>query len=228
MDRIKLIPFVLIFSVFCSCKEVYDQNIDLGIDYQPLEVGLFWEYEVDQTIFFGENDSETSIYFVRDIVDYSYLSEEGVTIFVILRESSSDRKDWLSIGNYALFVRNNALIRMQDNERVVSLSFPPKLNKSWDSRIYSSNKSDEFKIDMSGSYALGSINYNQAIRVLQEMEDDKITFRDNRHEVFVKGIGMIEQFSEVLTYCSRNDCLGQQLIDSGEKLHLKIITYGKI
>ena len=34
-------------------------------------------------------------------------------------------------------------------------------------------------------------------------------------------------FSEVLTYCSRNDCLGQQRVDSGEKLHLKIINYGK-
>ncbi|AFL85197.1 hypothetical protein Belba_2652 [Belliella baltica DSM 15883] len=228
MYRINLIPLLLILCALWSCQEVDDQNTDFGFDYQPLEVGLFWEYEVEQTIYFGENDSETNNFYFRDKVDYSYLSEEGITVYVMLRERSANRSNWIGVGNYALFVRNNALVRMQDNERVVSLSFPPKMNKSWDSKIYSSNESDEFTIDLLGGYELRSINYNQAVRVLQEMDDDEITFRDNRYEVFVKGIGMIEQFSEVLTYCSRNDCLGQQLVDSGEKLHLKIINYGKI
>lgn len=227
MFRIKIISFLLIFCVFWSCQEVDNQNVDLGFDYQPLEVGLFWEYEVEQTIIFGENDSETNNFYFRDKVDYTYRSEEGITVFVILRERSANRTNWLVEGNYALFVRNNALVRMKDNERVVVLSFPPKLNKSWDSKIYSSNESDEFTIDILGEYVLKSINYNQAARVLQEMDDDQITFRDNRYEVFVKGIGMIEKFSEVLTYCSRNDCLGQQRVDSGKKLHLKIINYGK-
>lgn len=222
------IPFLLILCFFWSCRELEDQQTDFGFDFQPLEVGLFWEYEVEQTIIFGENDTETNTFFFRDKIDYSYLSEEGTTVYVILRERSENRLNWVGVENFALFVRNNALVRMKDNERVVFLSFPPKLNKSWDSKIYSSHESEEFTIDLMGSYELKSVNYNEAVRVLHQMDDDKITSRDNRFQVFVKNIGMIEQFSEVLSYCSRNDCLGQLLVDSGEKLHLKIINYGKI
>ena len=45
------------------------------------------------------------------------------------------------------------------------------------------------------------------------------------HESYEKGIGMVELYYEVLTYCSRNDCLGEQLIDSGSKIHMKLLNY---
>jgi hypothetical protein len=116
---------------------------------------------------------------------------------------------------------------MQNNERVVALAFPPRLGKSWDGRVYSTNRSESFEIDIFGGYSLDDRNYTQAVRVLQEDDDDLITFRDIRYDVYVKGIGQIEHYFEVLSYCSRNDCLGNQLIDGGRKTHMKIINYGK-
>ncbi|MCH7412230.1 hypothetical protein MM213_01945 [Belliella sp. R4-6] len=210
-----------------SCREMDDVNVDLGYDYQPLDIGLFWEYEVEERIVFGENDSEEFAYFFRDKIDYSYINEAGEEVFVVLREKSNDRIDWLIEGNYSLLVRNQALVRMQENERVVTFSFPPRLNKSWDGRVYSSRQPEMFNVSLLGIYQLGQTNYSQVVQVLQSQEDDKITFRDNRYEVYAKGIGMIEQYFEVFTYCSRNDCLGQELIDSGSLRHLRIINYGK-
>jgi hypothetical protein len=61
--------------------------------------------------------------------------------------------------------------------------------------------------------------------VNQEKFDDKITNRDIRYEVFGKGIGLVEKYDEVITYCSRNNCLGQQLINGGRKTHLKLVGY---
>ncbi|SNS27582.1 hypothetical protein SAMN06295967_106132 [Belliella buryatensis] len=210
-----------------GCREVEDPTRDLGYDFQPLEVGNFWEYAVEETIVFGENDSETSNFFIRDKVDYTYRNEEGEIVYVILREKGISRSNYISEGNYALFIRNNALVRMQNNERVVMLAFPPRLGRSWDGRVYSSNQSEQFEIDLLGGYTLEDRNYTQAARVLQEEDDDLITFRDKRYDVYVKGIGQVEHYYEVLTYCSRNDCLGQQLVDSGRKTHMKIINYGR-
>ncbi|MFT4859889.1 MAG: hypothetical protein ACI8SN_001824, partial [Algoriphagus sp.] len=73
---------------------------------------------------------------------------------------------------------------------------------------------------------LGVLESN-VIRVLQEESDDLITFRDNRYEIYGKGIGLLEKYDEVLTYCSRNDCLGNQLINSGRKIKMELIDYGK-
>ena len=38
---------------------------------------------------------------------------------------------------------------------------------------------------------------------------------------------MTEKYEEVLTYCSRNDCLGDELIDGGSQVFMKLIEYGK-
>jgi hypothetical protein len=227
MLRKYAIILYLSIGLVIGCREVEDPSRDLGYDFQPLEIGNFWEYAVEETIVFGENDSETSNFFIRDKVDYSYRNEAGEIVYVILREKGTSRNNYISDGNYALFIRNNALVRMQNNERVVMLPFPPRLGRSWDGRVYSSNQSEQFEIDLLGGYALDDRNYTQAARVLQEEDDDLITFRDKRYDVYVKGIGQIEHFYEVLTYCSRNDCLGQQLVDSGRKTHMKIINYGR-
>lgn len=227
MLRKYAIILYLSIGLVLGCREVEDPTRDLGYDFQPLEIGNFWEYAVEETIVFGENDSETSNFFIRDKVDYSYRNEAGEIVYVILREKGTSRNNYISDGNYALFIRNNALVRMQNNERVVMLPFPPRLGRSWDGRVYSSNQSEQFEIDLLGGYALDDRNYTQAARVLQEEDDDLITFRDKRYDVYVKGIGQIEHFYEVLTYCSRNDCLGQQLVDSGRKTHMKIINYGR-
>ncbi|MFN3801466.1 hypothetical protein [Belliella pelovolcani] len=227
MLRKYVIVLYLSIGLVLGCREVEDPTRDLGFDFQPLEIGNFWEYVVEETIVFGENDSETSNFFIRDKVDYSYRNEAGEIVYVILREKGTSRNNYISDGNYALFIRNNALVRMQNNERVVMLAFPPRLGRSWDGRVYSSNQSEQFEIDLLGGYALDDRNYTQAVRVLQEDDDDLITFRDKRYDVYVKGIGQIEHYYEVLTYCSRNDCLGQQLVDSGRKTHMKVINYGR-
>lgn len=227
MLRKYVIVSYLSIGLVLGCREVEDPTRDLGYDFQPLEIGNFWEYVVEETIVFGENDSEASNFFIRDKVDYSYRNEAGEIVYVILREKGTSRNNYISDGNYALFIRNNALVRMQNNERVVMLPFPPRLGRSWDGRVYSSNQSEQFEIDLLGGYALDDRNYTQAARVLQEDDDDLITFRDKRYDVYVKGIGQIEHYYEVLTYCSRNDCLGQQLVDSGRKTHMKIINYGR-
>ncbi|MCH7408367.1 hypothetical protein MM239_03080 [Belliella sp. DSM 111904] len=222
-----IVKAVCLGLLLMGCREVEQVNRDMGFDFQPLEEGLFWEYEVTERIIFGENDEELNTYFLRDKVDYTYFNDEGIEVFVLEREKGDAPNEYDVVGNYALFVRNNALVIMEENERVVKFPFPPSLGKQWDARIYSSNATETFEIDLFGSYVLNNINYTQAARVLQEEDDDQITSRDNRFEVFAKGVGMIESYYEVISYCSRNDCLGQQIEESGSMVHMKIINYGK-
>jgi hypothetical protein len=223
-------PLRILFLVFLliSCSETENPITDFGLDYQPLEIGLYWEYEVKEIIVFGEGDEEISDYFLRDIIEYSYINAEGEPVFVLKREKSENRTDWIAVGNYSMQHSDFTLIRNFENRRTVNLVFPPELDKSWDSQILNAEKEDEFRIEFMGNILVGEQSFSRSIRVLHEQEDDEITFRDNRYEVFSKGIGLIEQYYEVFTYCSRNDCLGQMLIDSGRFTHMKILTYGKL
>ena len=223
--------FRIALFYFClgaiSCSESETPATDIGRDYQPMETGLFWEYKVVETVVFGESDSETSNFFLRDKIDYVYINAEGNEVFVVTRQKSENRENWSILGNYALQYRNQSFIRTFNNQSVVNLVFPPNLGQQWDAQIYTTNGEDLFTIDFLGDYVLEDVKFSRSLRVLQDESDDEITFRDNRYEVYSKGIGMIEQYYEVYSYCSRNDCLGQQILDSGRLTHLKILTYGK-
>ncbi|WP_236137058.1 hypothetical protein [Mongoliitalea daihaiensis] len=222
----KFLIWIMLIALF-SC-ETENPVIDIGKDYQPLSVGRFWLYEVEEIRVFGENDQEERFYFVRDIIDYTYVNAQNELVYVIKREESINRIAWTTVGNYAMFVRRNALIRFIDNQNTIPLVFPPRESVQWDANVFNAAERDFFTIVRAGLVQSGGIMYPRAILVEQEDEDDLITFRDKRYEVFAQGIGLVEQYSEVFTYCSRNDCLGEQLINGGRKSHMILVDYGRI
>ncbi|WP_040302802.1 hypothetical protein [Algoriphagus machipongonensis] len=220
MNRLLPLFFILIISCFWACERELDETpFELGLEYQPLSIGEFWIYSVDETQYLGENDSEEDSYFYKDLIRSTYLDEGNELVYIVERSKSYDQENWSIEKDYTLKVRNNTLIRTINNQPVVVLVFPPKSGTLWDGNSYRESDEDDFEI-IELDNAAGSL------RVLQSMEDDLVTYRDNRYEVFQKGVGLVEEFKEVLTYCSRNDCLGDQLIDSGSKVHLILTEHG--
>ena len=218
MKRKLPLILVLILNLFTSCdREIEEPKMDFGFDFQPLEVGLFWLYEVDETIYFGENDFEQEQFFYKDRIRSFYTNEEGEQVFVIVRTKSYDRIEWDIALAYTLIQRDLSLVRTIENQPLVTLVFPPKDGTVWNGNIYRDELEDDFEL----------INSGNSIRVNQEDSDDQVTYRDIRFEVYDLGIGLVEKYDEVLTYCSRNDCLGDMLIDSGFKSQMKLIGNGK-
>ncbi|WP_339876717.1 hypothetical protein [uncultured Algoriphagus sp.] len=209
---------IIVFALFSSCeREIEDGQVDYGFDFQPLGVGLFWTYEVDQTIYYGENDSEQEQFFYRDSITGFYPNQEGDQVYIVERSRSSDKLSWEYEVEYTLIQRGQSLIRTFENQPVVALVFPPKNGVVWNGNAYRNVAQDDFEI----------VSSSTSIRVNQEDSDDLVTYRDIRYEVYDRNVGLVEKYEEVLTYCSRNDCLGDMLIDSGSKTFMKLTDYGK-
>ncbi|MDO8968126.1 hypothetical protein [Algoriphagus sp.] len=227
LKRFTLYLFVfLVFGVACE-ENIETPNLDLELEYQPLEIGKFWIYGVDETIYFGENDSETEQYFYRDRIRSRYLNEQNEFNYIVERSKSQNRSNWVFELEYIMIHRDKVLLRTINNQPLVALVFPPILGKIWNGKIYQAEGKDDFEIVELGAGNLPGFEGVPLVRVDQENLDDKITIRDLRYEIFGKEIGLLEKYDEVLTYCSRNDCLGKQVIDSGNKTHLKLLEYGK-
>jgi hypothetical protein len=218
---------MLCFFLAACSEEFESPNPELGHDYQPLVVGNFWIYQVEETIYYGENDSEDSNFFYRDLVRSSYLNAENEVVYIVARFKSPDRMDWSFELEYSMVYRDQALLRTVQNTPLVALVFPPEQGKVWNGKIYQVEGNDEFEIEQVGTSSIPGFETVEIVKVRQEELDDNITIRDMRYEVFGKGIGLVEKYDEVLTYCSRNDCLGDQLIDGGSKTHLTLVEYGQ-
>lgn len=218
----------MVAFLFPACDEkVESPNLELEQDYQPLGIGYFWVYLVDETIYYGENDSETSQFYYRDLVRASYVNAENEVTYVVGRFKSTDRTAWILELEYTMIYRDKILLRTIYNTPVAALVFPPMIGRLWNGKSYQAEGDDEFEIDFSGQSELPGFGGVKAVRVVQENLDDKITVRDIRYELFGKGIGLMEKYDEVLTYCSRNDCLGDELISGGSKTHLKLVENGR-
>lgn len=217
---------LLLWLTACD-REIEEPVSSFGQAYQPLDLGRFWLYEVDQTIYFGENDFETEQFFLRDRVRSFFINEEREQVYIIDRERSEDQSQWERVSSFTRFYREETLIENQENQAIVALVFPPVLGTSWDANVYRAEPRDEFEVVSSLSFEQGNQSETGLLRILQNEEDDQVTFRDNRYEIYGENIGMVEKYSEVVTYCSRNDCLGEQLINSGEVLLMKLVDYGR-
>lgn len=220
-----------VFLFFCivtlaSCEEEIEPiQVANEKDFQPLVLGNFWVYEVDEMIYFGENDAESSKFFYRDRVRSSYVNAEREIVFIVERSKSTDRKIWSKVLEYTLQMKDNALVRTVNNQAVVTLNFPLELGKKWNGNAYRANEADEFEIDSVATEATEGKTRIQVARVNQEELDDKITQRDIRYEIYERGIGLLEKYDEVLTYCSRNNCLGLEVINGGFRIKMKLVEY---
>jgi hypothetical protein len=214
-----IFSFLILFSFFSCERELEEPMQTVGLDYISLRIGSQWEYEVSQTIYFGENDSEDSNFFYRDRVRTVFINDAKEQVFIIQRSKSEDRSNWVKEKDYTLLVREGNIVRTIDNQPIVILIESIRDGATWDGNKYRSQNSDEFVAKRVGDTS------SEIFQIEQEDSDDQITFRDIRYESYEKGVGMVELYYEVLTYCSRNDCLGEQLIDSGSKIHMKLLNY---
>lgn len=227
MDRFLIGLIIVVFSI-SSCQETEELPMDDGLEYQPLEVGLRWVYQVKETIYFGENDIESSEFFYQDHVIESFENEMGLKSYVIQRTKSATRENWQNYLTYSIRVEKGFLVRMMNNEVLLPLQFPPKIDRTWDGNLFNTLSEDIFSVEFINRHPVGQLIFNNVVKVNQANEDDLITLRDNRFEVYAKNVGLVESYYEVMSYCSRNDCLGEQRIESGRLSHIKLLSYDKI
>lgn len=136
MNR-SLLLFLLAALAF-GCKEVKDPfqlpQYDDAPNY-PLEIGKFWEYKVDSTIF--PDPVYTSTTFVREEVVDTFLDLQNHPWYRIERfERASDTLPWEIKQVVAATIRGNEALRLENDLTFVKLLFPLTPFKSWNGNKY--------------------------------------------------------------------------------------------
>ncbi|WP_158860690.1 hypothetical protein [Lunatibacter salilacus] len=226
--EMRLIAGILGFFVvtLLSCQEERETPDLLISAYLPLNLGQYWTYEVVERVYFGENDFEENEFYYRDRITRQFVNEINEIVHVITRERSENLQDWGNELAYTLNFSRNRIIRTIDNEPVIPLVYPVQVFQQWDANGMNANLPELFTVEEIGSYVVGNRAFGSAAMIRQSEEDDLITLRDNRFEVYAEGIGMVESYYEVFAYCSRSDCLGEQIIQSGRFKQMKLIANG--
>ncbi|MDH5367139.1 MAG: hypothetical protein OEW67_09145 [Cyclobacteriaceae bacterium] len=225
--KIVYIAILISFLSGCNSESISpNKEIYLGLDYFPLEVGRFIEYNVDQTLYdlFGET---TSQFQVKTVISDSF-EVNGYTTYVINKFIRiSENEQWQIDAVWSANILDNKLVLQQGNVNHAKLIFPIKEGKTWDGNTYNTIDEDMYEMrNVNLSYTIDTITFPETVTVIQHENLDLLVETDYRVEVFAKDVGLIYNEVQQIAYCSDFDCFGQQIINEGIVYKQTIIAYG--
>jgi hypothetical protein len=208
----------IIILIFNSCsRDTLNYDLDLGKKYFPLETGKYIEYSLDSTIF----DNFLGItyinkYVVKDIIDSLFIDLSGDTSYIVSRYSRPIKDTNFTFKKvYYITKQPYQMQVVEDNIKIIKLSFPIAYNKRWDGNIYTGSGSETWMANWLGykyqeigkPFSTDSLTFNNTITVFQQnntleqttvKNDTSINNKDYGEfifgtEVYASGIGMIEK-----------------------------------
>jgi len=205
---VKVFSLIIIGVVFfVSCKDEIENDpsgIEDNIQYRyfPLDPGSFIVYSVDSVIHrFDDDDTDNPDslidnyhYEVMEAVDSSFIDGEGDTAWRIsryYRDSSS--ADWIFSTLWTAKVTNQSAQRVEENIRYLKISFPIKLNKSWNGNYFNFLPEEDYTIqEVNAPINIGNFSFDSSMTVL-ETNDDNLLRRIFKESKYAYGIGLISR-----------------------------------
>ncbi|MGD1844835.1 MAG: hypothetical protein ACFB10_05520 [Salibacteraceae bacterium] len=128
---------LLVFGAI-ACKDKSGEPEDLGYDYFPVETGHWVEYKVDSIVYDPFNQSiDTFQFFLREEIAGEFQDLEGRSTLRIERfKRENDTLAWRLIDVWTANRTSTTAERVEENERIVKLSFPVRLNQQWNGNAF--------------------------------------------------------------------------------------------
>jgi len=227
---VKYFLFVLVGAMLLvvnSCSDDSFTSPDTGQDYLPLKKGLFQVYDVEETIY-ELGVPETFIYELKSVVIDSFRNaEDGFTYVIHRSKRNAGETSWEYVDTWSARKDDNEAIVNEENIPYVKLDFPVSVGLEWNGNAYNTAGEDDYLLEsLKESHTFNDELFTDCITVNQHDNDDYIVFLDQRKEVYARKVGLAYREITQLHYCTTNDCLGQQKIESGLIYKQTIKAYG--
>ena len=219
----KLSVLVLLLA---SCEDEFmEANTDFGYDYFPLEIGSYKTYDVMEVTYNASGPDTIRFELKTSITEM--VEQDDVTYFILKRERRTDElSDWEISDVWTLRRDDYAGVAVEENIPLVKMTFPVELDKTWDGNAFNNRNSAEYRFVSPGSATYDEM-LNGAEKIQVQIADipQNLVNRDQRYEVYARGIGLVEKNYIVLNYCTAN--CGSEEIDSGIIIEQVLTAYGQ-
>lgn len=229
MSKIRGIFFLLLLTLF-SCKKDEPGEINLGYDYQPLEVGHWVEYQVDSIFFDDFNERiDTFTFFRRELLESEFADLNGEPNFRVEQSVKSNIDDAWQIIHVASFKRTAINLQKVENDlRFVKFAFPPMVGKSWQGHIFintggqaSLEYLDRERFDWTYRFtsvgepmSMGGFNFSETAEIVQ-IDEENLFEKKFSKEIYAKNVGLISK--EMLILETQAPPSGVSFIDRAQK-----------
>ncbi|MCB0396683.1 MAG: hypothetical protein KDD36_08525 [Flavobacteriales bacterium] len=215
---------VLICLVWVSCKKSVITPPAIHMDYFPVDVGHWVEYEMDSTVydaFFNGKDTSYH-YYIREEITETFTDLEGHKAYRIQRSRrDSLGMPWQITDIWYANRDEHTGERVEENVRYVNLVFPPDKKVRWDGNALNTRPKWEFRYEKIHSPAdLGAIHFDSTVTVLQ-IDEANLIEQQYAQEIYAKGVGLVYRKQHYLETEVDGTIIG------GYDFTFKVINWGK-
>lgn len=220
--------FLILFTslVLISCdSDINPDSIDRGESFYPLKTGDLRVYLVEDIVYNIDESIDTLNYYVKEEVIESFISSQDST-FIIYRYSRPDSvSDWQFLETRQSRVNSQQAILFEGNTPYLKLTFPISTGKIWNGNLLNGREEDKYQMDSLHYSYNSNLQFDNTLTVIQNDNQDLIVELDRRYEIYGMNIGLVKKEEILYTYCTSDNCLGQQKIETGKKYSETLIYY---
>ena len=192
---IKYIIFIFFVLAVISCENNNNTEIqkDLyGKQFFPLKVGNALIYKITHINVDAPSEIyDTTIYYLKEIVESYYIDNESDTAYRIERYTSPDKNKWTINQVWSAKLTTLTAEKVEGNQRFVKLRFPVAVNKQWDGNLFNNLDAKTFTIsDINFNYSIDNQQFEDCILVLQDSSLSLVN-KNYECEIYAKDIGLI-------------------------------------
>ncbi len=208
-----------------SCNEsIVPTKEALGKDYYPVSIGQYRVYDV-QEINYKLTGFDTSFYQLRETIFDSLVSQDQVSYLIRRDKRTNALEQWSSDSVWTASVTQNYLAISENNVPFMKLTFPVKIGKEWDGNSLNSKAATTYYYTSVDEQLVDSVSLDNHIRLIVEDIAPNIVNQDERSEIYVRGIGLVQKHYMTLQFCTV-DCNELGEIEAGRFLNQVLIEAG--
>ncbi len=194
MIRIKTLYILLLLSVLSGCKkdEYETVNRSYGKGYINSSIGSYNIYAVEEIVyndFF--NTVDTLRYQLKEVNESIFTDNLNRPSVRVERYKLNSKGKWEILNVWYSTEDNYVAERVEDNKRVIKLSFPLAEDAVWDINLYNSDNSMNVFYDLiNQKYTMDTFSFDSAVAVKSETVNTTLRQRQY-YEVYAKNTGLV-------------------------------------
>jgi hypothetical protein len=213
--------------VLFGCNETKDVGLSaLVSEYYPVRPNETRIYNVEEIIY-EISGFDTLRYQLRESVIDSIIAS-GEPSYLLQREiRTAENQPWVVDSVWSYSVNDRILTIRENNIPLVKLSAPVSEGTTWDGNAFNTRSEQTYYYQQLVNPLIDSVNLNDHIRVIIEDIPKNVVDQDERSEVYVRGIGLVEKDYLSLTFCTTSDVCSIGEIITGRSLKQQLIELTK-
>ncbi|MCZ8354409.1 MAG: hypothetical protein O9340_06730 [Cyclobacteriaceae bacterium] len=230
MKEVSRICIPLFFILLFACDSGDDKPFGLeDKQFFPLQKGYFLQFQVQSTVYTAGPVGTVNQFQKKWLVIERFINDENEESFILHELTRvNESADWSYQKTLQATINSFGLIIEEDNKGFQKLKFPVVKGNEWNVNEFNIEPEKNIKIiDLLDTKEVENFTYPNVAEVEYSNEVDRIIGNDIQREWFAYQVGLIETYTEKITYCTNTPaCLGQQIIQSGIIESTKLIAYG--